>query len=134
MKIHLLSRGCGVSDGAVAENRGSLPIEFSGAHIDSVFFSGRTYAVVDGKVNLPTDGLDGVHSLVAHNRAIRKLYTCEDLYFSPEGIVPLARFTPLEYVSMLDEADKTLLRLQEKIQKLEEAVFGIPLFRKEDEK
>ena len=131
MKIHLLSKGLGVSDGAATENRGALLIEFSGAHVDHVFFSGRTYAVVDGKVSLPTDGLTGILALVAHNRAVHKIYTCEDLYVSSDGIVPLPRFTPMDYVVMLDEAEKELALLRDKIKKREEAVFGIPLFGKE---
>ena len=134
MKIYLLPRGIGVSDGKPCENDGSLSIELSGDTVTGIFVGDKYYTVVGGRVTICTDGLEGVVKITAYNRPLRRSWRCEDIYFMDDLVIPIPRMTPAEYVAMAATAEKMCADLSKKIENLEEAVYGVPLFGKEKEK
>lgn len=132
MKIYLLERGIGVSDGIAEKNEGTMEILFHGAPIDGVFVGGRLHPVVKGRATVRTDGLSGLVSVTARNSATRRIYACENLHFVEDIVIPIQHFTPTEYVAMAASAEAEVKECREKIKKLEAAVYGIPLFGKEE--
>ena len=132
MKIFLLPRRIGVSDGIPVHNSGTLRIELEGETVDGITVGGRYYSVVDGKVAISTAGLEGVVAVTAHYRPRRRAFRCEDLFFAEDLIIPVAHLTPVEYIAMAAKAERTAAALAEKVKKLEAAVYGLPLFGKDE--
>lgn len=133
MTIYLLSEhGAGVSDGVAVKNTGTLELEFKGAAVDGVFIGGKPHPIVRGRARIPTAGLSGAVNVTARNGATRKAYACDRLLFVDDLVIPLLNFTPAEYVEMASAAEAKATELEKKVKILEEAVFGIPLFGKEE--
>lgn len=132
MKIYLLERGDGVSDGVTVKNEGVLPLVFEGIPVDGVFVGGRFHPVTKGRAEIPTRGLEGLVNVTARNSATRRAYSCENLLFTEDIIVPVQRFVPSEYIAMAVHAEAEAETLRKKIKNLEAAVFGVPLFGKEE--
>ena len=132
MTIYLLERGVGVSDAAAEPRSGTIELYFRGEPVDGVFVGGKLFPVVRGCAAVNLDGFDGVINVTARNSATRKVYTCENLLVVDDYIIPIQAFAPAEYVAMAAEAEQKVKELETKIKNLEAAVFGIPLFGKEN--
>lgn len=131
MTMYLLERGVGVSDGLATQNGGELVLTFKGATVDGVLVAGKLHSVVDGVAHIPTEGLSGVVNITARNGVTRRAYACDNLLIVDDLIIPMLNFTPAEYAEMASSAEARVAALAKKIELLENAVFGIPLFRKE---
>lgn len=129
--MYLLDRGVGVSDGVAVKNTGALDLVFKGEAVDGVFVGGKLYPVTKGSTQIDTEGLSGVVNVTARNGATKKAYACDSLHFVDDLIVPMIHFTPAEYAEMASAAEAKVAELDQKVKILEEAVFGVPLFRKE---
>lgn len=129
--FYLLDRGIGVA-GAAVENRGTLEFRFKGATVDGVTVDGRLYPVVNGTAEIPAEGLFGVFTVAAHNSITRRSYACGSILAADDMLMPLVCFTPAEFAAMASEAEAGVRELTKKVKILEEAVFGIPLFGKEE--
>ncbi len=134
INIYILEQGVGVSDGKAVAASETVDIVFHGAPVDSVFVNERSYPVVKGRATIRTDGLAGLVNVTARNSVTRRAYLCDKLLFLDGHIIPMQRFTPAEYVVMTEAAMAAVKAVQTKIEKLEAAVYGIPLFGKETEK
>ncbi len=131
LTAYLLPEGRGLLGGQ-PKNKGTLRVAFKGASVDGVHVNGILYPVVRGSASIPTDGLDGVVALTAYNSITRRSYDCGSIHVLPDLIAPLPAFTPAEYAAMAVEAKEKADRLEEKVKILWEAVYGAPLFGKEE--
>ena len=131
MDVYLLDRGIGVA-GESVECQGTLGLRFKGASVDGAYVGGRLYPVVNGLAEIPCEGMDGVIHVAAYNSVTRRSYDCGRILAVGDRMIPLVSFTPAEFAAMASEAEAGVRELTKKVKILEEAVFGIPLFGKEE--
>ena len=131
INIYLLDKGIGISDGKAVSTEAPVEFVFHNAPVDSVLINEQMHPVVRGRALIHLNDLEGTVSVIARCSVTRRIYPCDSLYVTDGRAIPIQNFTPAEYVAMAEAADKATKLLLSKIEKLEAAVYGIPLFGKE---
>ena len=133
MKFYISEKG-GFSDGVSAPKGGLLKLYFGGLHVDGVIVGGHMYPVRDKVATIDSERLTGVVSVVARNSITKRVYPCDSIDATGDDIIPLMRFTPAKYVELADTLAQKVKKLEETVERLEVAVFGLPLFERKEEK
>lgn len=135
MRYYITEKG-GFSNGESAPKGGLLSIHFGGLPVDGVIVGGHMYPIRDKVATIDSERHAGTVAVIARNGVTKQTYPCDSLDFTDDKIVPLMRFTPAQYVELVDGLDKRVKELEETVERLVEATYGIKCFeeRKEEEK
>ena len=131
INIYLLDKGIGISEGKSVSAEAPVEFAFHGAPIDSVLINGKAHPAVKGRAVVHLGDLEGAVSVIARCSVTRRIYRCDSLYVADGRAIPMQSFTPAEFAAMAETAMAEVAALKPKIEKLEAAVYGIPLFGKE---
>ena len=132
MKYYITEKG-GFSNGTSAPKSGTLELHFGGLPVDGVIVGGHMYPIRDKVATIDSGRLTGVVSVVARNSVTKHTYPCDSLDATGDDIIPIMRYTPAQYVELADALDMRVKKLEEAVDRLNAAVFGIPLFNERKE-
>ena len=132
MKYYITEKG-GFSSGESAPKGRVLELYFGGLPVDGVIVGGHMYPVRNKVATIESERLTGVVSVVGRNSVTKRTYPCDSLDATGDDIIPIMRFTPAQYVELADALAQKVRKLEETVERLNVAVFGIPLFNERKE-
>lgn len=133
MKYILTKGGHGYFAGISPEkDDGKLCLSFSGETAESVSIGGKFHPIRGGVAEVPTAGLSGKLAFAAHNLTAGKRYVCDELFITEDGggrmIFCSCSADAAKVAASVDELLAERTDLKKRLEKLEEATFGLKLF------